>query len=57
MLLEELIYKRFVSLNKLTGNLAVYGGMPAVFSPEPPDEAQEEWEGNTQYPMVFYNFY
>ena len=56
MLLEELIYKRFVSSNKLTGHLAVYGGMPAVFSPEPPDEMQEEWEGNTQYPMVVYNF-
>ncbi len=56
MLLEELIYKRFVSSNKLTGHLAVYGGMPAVFSPEPPDEMQEEWEGNIQYPMVVYNF-
>lgn len=56
MKLEELIYKRFISSDKLTKHLAVYSGQPAVFAPEPPDDSQEGWNGNTQYPMVIYNF-
>lgn len=56
MKLEELIYKRFTSSENLVKHLATFSGMPAVFSPEPPVENQEGWEGNTQYPMVVYNF-
>lgn len=56
MMLEELIYKRFNDSEKLVGCLAVFNGTPAVFSPEPPDESQEGWSGNTQYPMIIYNF-
>ncbi len=56
MLLEELIYKRFTGSEELTGCLAVFNKTPAVFSPEPPDESQAGWEGNTQYPMIVYNF-
>lgn len=56
MLLEELIYKRFTDSEKLIGCLAVFNGAPAVFSPEPPDEGQAGWGGNTQYPMIVYNF-
>lgn len=56
MKLEELIYKRFVSSEDLVKRLATFSGAPAVFSPEPPEENQEGWGGNTQYPMVVYNF-
>lgn len=56
MMLEELIYKRLVNTEKLTERLAVYGGVPAIFSPEPPDESQAGWGGNLQYPRVIYNF-
>lgn len=56
MKLEELIYKRFAGSQDLAKRLAVFSGEPAVFSPEPPGENQEGWEGNTQYPMVVYNF-
>lgn len=56
MKLEELIYKRFTDCEALTKNLAVFAGMPAVFSPEPPDDNQDGWEGNTQYPKIIYNY-
>lgn len=56
MLLEELIYKRFSSSNELVKRLSSYKDVPAIFSPEPPDEGQEGWSGNTQYPMIIYNF-
>lgn len=56
MILEELIYKRFVSSERIVKSLASFGGFPAVFSPSPPDENQEGWGGNTQYPAVVYNF-
>lgn len=56
MKLEELIYKRFVNSEKLIKYLARFSGMPAVFNPEAPDESQEGWGGNTQYPQVIYNF-
>ena len=56
MKLEKLIYKRFISSESLVKHLAVFFEMPAVFSPEPPEENQEGWGGKTQYPMVVYNF-
>ena len=56
MILEELIHKRFVSSENLVKHLASFNGAPAVFSSEPPDECQEGWCGNTQYPEVIYNF-
>ena len=56
MILEELIHKRFSGSENLTEHLAVFNGMPAIFSPEPPDESQEGWGGNTQYPQIIYNF-
>ena len=55
-MLEELIYKRFAGSENLAKHLALYGGAPAVFSPEPPDESELGWGGNTQYPQVIYNF-
>ena len=56
VILEELIHKRFISSESLVKHLALFNGAPAVFSPEPPDESQEGWGGNTQYPEVIYNF-
>ena len=56
MTLEELIYKRFVDSNELTKKLAVFNKLPAVFSPEPPDDNQEGWNNNIQYPKIIYNF-
>ena len=56
MILEELIHKRFSSSENLTKQLALFSGVPAVFSPEPPDESQEGWGGKTQYPQIIYNF-
>ena len=56
MVLEELIFKRFSGSEKLVIHLASFDGAPAVFSPEPPDESQGGWNGNTQYPMIIYNF-
>ncbi len=56
MVLEELIYKRFAGSENLVKRLALFGGAPAVFSPDPPEESQEGWGGNTHYPQVIYNF-
>lgn len=56
MKLEELIYSRFAESEELVKNLARFSGNPAVFSPEPPNDNQEGWEGNVQYPKVIYNY-
>ena len=56
MKLEELIQKRFVSTATLVERLTTYNGVPAVFSPEAPGDEQEGWGGETQYPMVTYNY-
>lgn len=56
MKLEELIHKRFVSTAELTEMLTTFAGIPAVFSPDAPGDEQEGWGGNTQYPMVTYNY-
>ncbi len=56
MRLEELIYKRFVESESLTSHLATFHGAPAIFSPDPPDNDQEGWEGKVQYPKILYTF-
>lgn len=56
MNLPELIYKRFSESEGLTKYLAVFSGSPAVFSPEPPGNDHEGWNGKTHYPMIVYNF-
>ena len=56
MKLEELIQKRFVSTATLVERLTTYNGVPAVFSLEAPGDEQEGWGGETQYPMVTYNY-
>lgn len=56
MNLEELIRKRFLESESLVKHLAVFGDMPAIFSPDPPEENQEDWKNSTQYPMVHYSY-
>lgn len=56
MKLEELIYKRFTDCKELTKYLTTYSGLPAVFSPEAPEENQPGWGRHTQYPKIIYNF-
>lgn len=56
MNLAELIYKRFSESENLTKHLASFSMAPAVFSPEPPGDDHNGWEGKTHYPMVVYNF-
>lgn len=56
MKLEELIQKRFVSTDELTERLTTFASVPAVFSTEAPGDEQEGWGGDTQYPMIVYNY-
>lgn len=56
MNLSELIYKRFSESEGLTKHLTTFEGNPAVFSPEPPENNQNGWGGNTQYPKIVYNY-
>lgn len=56
MNLDELIYIRFAGSEGLTKHLAKFSGLPAVFSPEAPEDNQEGWGGNMQYPKIVYNF-
>ena len=51
-----LIQKRFVSTAALAERLTTYNGAPAVFSSEAPGDEQDGWGGETQYPMVTYNY-
>lgn len=53
MVLEELIYQRFVTDEFLKDQMAVYAGMPAIFYQEAPDDGQKEWKGQ-QYPRIVY---
>lgn len=55
MNLAELTYKRFAGTDNLTKHLAEYAGHPAVFSPEPPEDGQDGWNGKTQYPAVVFH--
>lgn len=56
MILQELIYKRFAGSAALVKHLAVFRGAPAIFSPDPPEESQEGWDGSAQYPKLLYFF-
>lgn len=56
MNLKELIYKRFSSFPGLIKHLACYQSLPAVFSPEAPEDNQDGWDGSTQYPRLVYIF-
>ncbi len=56
MILEELIYQRFLNSAELKKCLAVFSGLPAVFCPEPPNDDHAGWDGRVQYPKIIYNF-
>lgn len=54
MNLESLIDKWLLEDKTLTDNLAQYDGFPAIFNGPVPDDKQEGWSGNTQYPRINY---
>lgn len=53
MTFEELVYKRFSSLEYFSEALAKYAGQPAVFYQNAPDDKQKGWNG-AQYPRIVY---
>ncbi len=55
MNLEELIYERLAGDEELARKLAKYNGLPAIFSPEAPDDGQDGWKDQMQYPQIVYN--
>lgn len=52
MTLEELIRKRFITLEEIAGKLAQYAGVPAVFLQSAPADTQAGWGNGTQYPRI-----
>ena len=52
--IEALIRKRLLSNADLSGKLAVFGGMPAIFFQEAPDDRDESW-GDAQYPRIVFS--
>lgn len=54
MNLKQLIYKRLVENEDLTGRLAKFYDSPAVFDTEAPSDQDEGWNGKTQYPRCDY---
>nr|DAU99399.1 MAG TPA: hypothetical protein [Caudoviricetes sp.] len=56
MILEELIYKKFIESEELSDMLADFSGRPAVFNPEAPEDNQPGWNGKSQYPRLIYNY-
>lgn len=55
MLLDELIYKRFLDCEAITKKLTKYGEQPAIFYSEVPDDQQIEWN-ELQYPRICYYY-
>ena len=52
--IESLVRKRLVSSADLSEKLAVFGGMPAIFFQEAPDDKDEAW-GDAQYPRIVFS--
>lgn len=51
--INELIYMRLSSDEKIAGMLARYSEAPAIFCSEVPNDQQPEWQG-AQYPRIVY---
>ncbi len=52
--LNELVYSRLSSSERLCTLLAEYYDGPAIFNTEFPPDQSEGWKGNTQYPRLLY---
>ena len=52
--IEALIRKRLLSRTELSEKLATFGGMPAIFFQETPDDKDESW-GDAQYPRIVFS--
>ena len=56
MNLSELVHKRLSVDRNIASCLAEYGGTPAIFNTDFPNDQDEGWEGRTQYPRISYQF-
>lgn len=52
--IESLVRKRLLSSSSLSEKLATFGGMPAIFFQEAPDDKDEAW-GDAQYPRIVFS--
>ena len=52
--IEALVRKRLVESAALSEKLATFGGMPAIFFQEAPDDKDEMW-GDAQYPRIVFS--
>lgn len=51
---EALVRKRLLGDSQISQKLATFGGMPAIFFQEAPDDRDEAW-GDTQYPRLVFS--
>ena len=54
--LNQLIFDRLTTDERIAGVLAKYAGTPAVFNTEFPSDQSEGWEGMEQYPRISYSY-
>ena len=52
--LNQLVFTRLGSDESITALLTTFGGQPAIFNTEFPDDMKEGWNGRTQYPRIEY---
>ncbi len=53
-MIEEALYEHLKAQKALTDFLAIYGGMPAVFSQEAPADNDTKWDTESQYGRVVF---
>lgn len=54
MSLNDLLFTRLSTDERIAGALAEFAGVPAVFNSEFPPDQQDGWKGNVQYPRISY---
>lgn len=52
MTLEDLIYKRLIEAEEITRELATFGDLPAIFYQKAPDDQEQGWTDQRQYPRL-----
>lgn len=50
--LESLIYSRLTGRDELKNKLTTYNGLPAIFYQSAPNDVDEGWDNNVQYPRM-----
>jgi len=56
MTLKKLINGWFVNNESIASKMAKYCGQPAIFHKIIPDDKQQGWNGNQQYPRICYTY-